>query len=168
MTGKESGINREKNFVSCIIYIHNAQDHIESFLSMIIGVMEDNFENSEIICVNDHSDDKSTDVIKEVSGRASSTGISIVNLSYFHGLEAAMNAGMDLAIGDFVFEFDKPVMDFEPDVIMQVYRHSLTGFDIVSASSDRKQRMSSGLFYFLFDIFHHVFFFRGKNLFIVI
>lgn len=151
MTGTSATINKEKNFVSCIIYVHNAEAFIGSFLSMIIKVMEDNFENSEIICVNDHSDDGSVELIKKTGSMAVTTGISLVNLSSFHGLEAAMNAGMDLAIGDFVFEFDKPVSDFEPGVIMQVYRHSLTGYDIVSASPDTKQKVSSGLFYHFFD-----------------
>ncbi len=52
-------------------------------------------------------------------------------MGYSHGLEASMNAGIDLSIGDFVFEFDSCFMDFDPDVIMQVYRKSLQGFDIV-------------------------------------
>ena len=151
MTGTFATINKEKNFVSCIIYVHNAEAFIGSFLSMIIKVMEDNFENSEIICVNDHSDDRSVELIRETGSKAGTTGISLVNLSSFHGLETAMNAGMDLAIGDFVFEFDKPVPDFDPRVIMEVYRHSLTGYDIVSASPDMKQKVSSGLFYHFFD-----------------
>ena len=99
--------NKEKNFVSAVIYVHNAENRIEQFLSAIIDVMEHNFEHSEIICVNDCSDDESVSIIKKVSDRASSTSVSVINMSFFHGLELAMDAGMDLAIGDFVFEFSK-------------------------------------------------------------
>ena len=64
-----------------------------------------------------------------------------------------MNAGVDLAIGDFVFEFDTTVLDFDKSEIMKVYRKSLEGFDIVSASPNRKQRLSSRAFYHVFERF---------------
>ena len=64
-----------------------------------------------------------------------------------------MDAGMDLAIGDFVYEFDNTYLDFDPEMIMKVYRHSLTGYDIVSASPDKKEKISSRLFYKVFDRF---------------
>ena len=56
--------NKEANFVSAVVYVHNAEERIGSFLEMLIRVLENNFENSEIICVNDCSDDKSVDAIK--------------------------------------------------------------------------------------------------------
>lgn len=145
--------NKEKNFVSAVIYVHNAESRIEKFLDVVINVMENNFEHSEIICVNDCSDDESVSVIKKVSERASSTSVSVINMSFFHGLELAMDAGMDLAIGDFVFEFDNTNLDFNPEMIMKIYRHSLTGFDIVSASPDKRERLSSKVFYKVFDKF---------------
>lgn len=143
--------NKEKNFVSSIIYVHNAEKRLERFLKTIIDVMETNFEHSEIICVNDSSDDNSAEIIKNISEKAVSSSISVVNMSFFHGLELSMNAGIDLAIGDFVFEFDNTVLDFKPDVIMDIYRKSLEGFDIVSASSDRKEKITSKLFYRVYD-----------------
>lgn len=149
-------VNKEKNFVSAVIYVHNAENRIENFLRMVIGVMEENFEHSEIICVNDCSNDNSLSIIKKVSSSASETSISVINLSYFHGLEMAMNAGVDMSIGDFVFEFDNTYQDFEPSVIMDIYRHSLKGFDIVSASPDKKERLSSKLFYTVFDKFNDI------------
>ena len=144
-------ISKEKNFASAVIYVHNAENRIENFLRVIIKAMEDNFEHSEIICVNDASDDNSLNLIKKTSEAASSTSISVINMSYFHGLELAMNAGVDMSIGDFVFEFDNTYLDFEPSVIMDIYHHSLTGYDIVSASADRKERFTSKIFYKLFD-----------------
>jgi dolichol-phosphate mannosyltransferase len=115
--------------------------------------LEENFEHSEIICVNDDSLDGSLEQIKEVSKQARTTSVSVVNMSYFHGLEAAMNAGMDLSIGDFVFEFDHTVMDFEKEEIMNVYRRSLQGYDIVSAVPNRKERITSRIFHHVFDRF---------------
>lgn len=143
--------NKEKNFVSAVIYVHNAEKRIENFLKTVIEVLESNFENSEIICVNDSSEDESPALIKKVSQKVSSTSISIINMSYFHGLELAMNAGRDMAIGDFVFEFDNTYLDFEPALVMKVYYHMQEGYDIVSASVERRERLSSRLFYKVFD-----------------
>lgn len=145
--------NKEKNFASAIIYVHNAEDRIEEFLRTIVREMEDDFEHSEIICVNDFSDDTSLLKIKEVATIAATTSVSVINMSYFHGLEMAMNAGCDMAIGDFVFEFDNTYLDFNPEMIMKIYRHSLEGFDIVSASPDTRERFTSRMFYAVFDRF---------------
>lgn len=143
--------NKEKNFVSAIIYVHNAEERIDKFLKTIIEVMENNFEYSEIICVNDASEDASLKIIKENSKTATATSISIVNMSYFHGLEIAMNAGVDMSIGDFVFEFDNTYIDFDSQVIMEIYNTSLKGYDIVSASSEKKENITSKLFYKVFE-----------------
>ncbi len=148
--------NKEKNFVSSVIYVHNAEKRIEKFLKTIIEIMETNFEHSEIICVNDCSEDKSTDIIRECSKGTEKTCISVVNMSFFHGLELAMDAGVDLSIGDFVFEFDSTVLDFQPSMIISVYKHALEGYDIVSASPDKKSRISSRLYYKVFDKFSDV------------
>lgn len=143
--------NKEKNFVSSVIYVHNAEKRIKSFLKSIIEIMETNFEHSEIICVNDSSDDESAKIIKEISEIAVGTSISIVNMSCFHGLELSMKAGIDMAIGDFVFEFDNTILDFGCDTVMDVYKKSLEGYDIVSASANRKEKVTSKLFYSVFD-----------------
>ena len=145
--------NKEKNFVSAIIYVHDAENSIEQFLRTIIEVMENNFEHSEIICVNDFSNDKSLAKIKNISNIANLTSVSVINLSHFHGLEMAMSAGMDLAIGDFVFEFDNTILDFNPDEIMKIYMRSLSGFDIVTASPDKPEAFSSKMFYKVFKSF---------------
>lgn len=145
--------DKQKSFVSAVIYIHNTEKEIEAFLKTVINTLENNFENSEIICVNDNSMDDSVQIIKKVATIASTASVSILNMSYYHGIEGAMNAGMDLAIGDFVFEFDSVVNEFGEDEIMSVYQKALTGYDIVSASPDRKQKISSKLFYYVFDKF---------------
>lgn len=148
--------NGEKNFVSAVVYVHDAEKQIGVFLSRLIEVMETNFEHSEIICVNDSSQDNSIDIIRELGKNCQQTSISVVNLSFFHGLELAMNAGNDLAIGDFVFEFDSPYMDYETDLIMRIYRRALEGYDVVSAVPDVREKWTSRIFYKIFDRFAHM------------
>lgn len=145
--------NKEKNFVSAVIYVHNAENRIQKFLKPVIETMEENFEHSEIILVNDYSGDGSVERIRELSSKVSSVSISVLNMSFYHGIELAMNAGVDLAIGDFVFEFDSTVPDFNKSDIIKVYKRALEGYDIVSASPDTKQKISSKVFYYVFDRF---------------
>ena len=56
-----------------------------------------------------------------------------------------MDAGIDMSIGDFVFEFDNTTLDFDSEMIMTIYYRSLKGYDIVSASPDRKGKFTSSL-----------------------
>lgn len=149
-------VNKEKNFVSAVIYVHNSEKQIDNFLKTVVSVLEENFEKSEIICVNDFSDDGSVGQIKKISDSVKKAAISILNMSHFHGTEIAMNAGVDLSIGDFVFEFDSTNMDFDKSEIMKVYKKSLEGFDIVSASPSKAKRTSSSLFYYAFNKFSNL------------
>lgn len=144
-------MNKEQNFVSAVVYVHNAEKRLPAFLEAVMGGLEQNFEHSEIICVNDASEDDSQKIIRELAAKAEHTSVSLINMSYFHGVELAMDAGVDLAIGDFVFEFDRTVLNFDPQVIMQVYRRSLEGYDIVSALPDQRERLSSRIFYRIFE-----------------
>ena len=50
---KEAIQNKEKNFVSCVLYLHNDGKNIREFLKTVCGAMEQNFEKYEIVCVND-------------------------------------------------------------------------------------------------------------------
>lgn len=143
--------NKEKNFISVVIYVHNAQKQIEAFLRGITQVIGNHFEHSEIICVDDFSADNSNLIIKKVSKEISHSSISILHMSYFHGTEAAMSAGVDLAIGDFVLEFDTMMPNLNQEAVMQVYYKSLEGYDIVSASPKSPQKMSAKIFYKLLN-----------------
>ena len=149
-------LNKEKNFVSAVIYVHNAEHRVFEFVDAVISVLTTNFEHSEVICVNDFSSDRSIEQIRKIKIDPTLISISVVNMSYYHGVEKAMNAGTDIAIGDFVFEFDDTVLDFAPETIMLVYRKALEGNDIVSASPDKGLKFTSRLFYKAFDRFSNL------------
>lgn len=145
--------NREKKFVSAVIYVRDCDIRIETFLKNIICVLAENFTSSEIICVNDCSRDTSVEKIKRLGAAAENAGISvtIVNMSCFHGLELSMNAGRDLAIGDYVFEFDNTYPDWTPNDVMTVYNRAMQGYDIVSAAPKKGQSFASTVFYCIFQ-----------------
>ena len=140
---------KQKTFVSAVAYVRNAEKEIEGFLKTLYGVLGANFEKFEIICVNDASADKSKDVIKGLAGSFESCMLSVLNMGHYHGVETAMIAGVDLAIGDFVFEFDSVISDYAPELIMQVYERSLQGYDIVSCGGST--RAASRIFYSVYN-----------------
>lgn len=142
--------NKEKNFISAVVYVHNDEASIEGFLTQLRDVLFENFEKFEIICVNDASTDQSADVMRKVARTCENCVFTILKMSYCQGLELCMNAGVDLAIGDFVLEFDHNFVDYEKQTILDVYYRALQGFDIVAASNQR-QRLASRMFYGLFN-----------------
>lgn len=141
---------KEKNFLSAVVYVNNDENGIKPFLIQLIDTLETNFEKYEIICVNDASRDQSASIVREIAKTKGHGIVSLINMSYHQGLEPSMNAGVDLAIGDFVFEFDYITMDYDPDLIMTVYQQSLKGSDIVAAST-KQRRISSSIFYAVFN-----------------
>ena len=143
-------IIKQQIFASAIVYVNDVENTIENFLNRLYGVLHDNFEKFEIICVNDASRDSSKEIIRNLAGSFENCMLSVVNMSFYQGIEIAMRSGVDLAIGDFVFEFDGMDMDYEPSLIMESYNRSLQGFDIVSCGSDSR-RFTSKLFYKIYN-----------------
>ena len=106
---------KEQSFISAVVYVRNNEKHIGAFLNNLTLFLQDNYANSEIVCVNDGSADDSVIEIRNAADKAGNTSICIINMGYFHGLELAMNAGVDIAIGDFVIEFEKQI-----DLILEI------------------------------------------------
>lgn len=146
-------LTKEKNFISAVMYVHNDADAVKEFTQKVYETLKKNFLKFELIFVNDASTDNSVDIIREVTSGFEGCATSILSMSYHQGTEMAMNAGIDLSIGDFVYEFDSILMDYETDMIFNLYKESLKGFDIVSASPKNGQRLSSKFFYKVFNKF---------------
>lgn len=143
---------KENKFVSLVVYLHNSEDEILFFLQKIIPIFEDNFSQFELICVDDACTDATVDVLKNyLEEKQISVMVNIIHMSFFHGLESAMNAGRDLAIGDFIYEFDDIFIDYPEKLLLEVYRKVLDGNDIVSAGTRRNLRVSSKIFYSLYN-----------------
>ena len=123
------------------------------FLKTVNTLLKENFEKYEIVCVNDCSTDGTVKAVEAFCEEHSVKSLTLINTSFFQGVESAMVAGVDISIGDFVFEFDSPMVDYEADMIMSVYRKSLEGNDIVFAIPNGAGRFTSKLFYNLFNRF---------------
>lgn len=143
-------IEKESNFVSVVVYCRNNEHFIQDLLEILYRVFESRFEKFEFIIANDASTDRSIEIIKNVASSKENNTISIINMSYFQGVEKSMNAGVDHAIGDYIFEFDRVEVDYRDELVFEVYKHALTGYDIVSARNN-KRKVTSKMFYWLLN-----------------
>ena len=114
--------NREHKFVSAVMYLHNDAAYIDMFLSMITQELAALFDKYELIFVNDASSDDGIAKIYDFfeHTKMDSQMVSIIQMSHYQGQEAAMNVGRDLAIGDFVFEFDNLFIDYPKTLIRKI------------------------------------------------
>ena len=143
---------KEKKFISLVVYLHNVEAYVKYFLNAVIPICEKHFQEFEIVCVDDGCSDGTIEVLKDyLEENKVRAMVNVIHMSFFHGLESAMNAGRDIAIGDFVFEFDDIFVDYDPDMILKTYEKLMEGNDIVAARSKGKVRLSSRVFYALYN-----------------
>ena len=117
MGDKQIMNKKEKKFISLVVYLHDVASYVKYFLDTVLPVCEENFEQYELVCVDDACTDGTVEVLREyVESRQLKMMVNVVHMSFFQGLESAMNAGRDIAIGDFVFEFDDIFVDYESTV----------------------------------------------------
>lgn len=147
MSAKETG------FVSCVVYVHNNEKELEHFLETVYPVFERQFSRYEFLFVDDDSSDKSADIVRAFFTAKGSCAVTVVSMGYYHGTEMAMAAGTDLAIGDFIYEFDCVRTDYPPELIADVFRKMLEGYDIVGAHPSRSGNWKSSVFYKIFNHF---------------
>lgn len=139
-------ISKEKNFISIVTYAKNDEKSIGKFLKDIDSLMSEKFEAYEFIIVNDASTDQTKEAIERNSDTINGNLI-VIDLAWEHGLEKGILAGIDIAIGDFLIEFDNADINYSLDTIMSAYYKCLEGYDIVAVSPNEKLKTSSKLFY---------------------
>lgn len=145
---------KENNFISLVLYFYNIdEEKVMSLPQKISAGLISNFKNYEIIIVNDGENTKKVDkFVKELNKYTAHNTISIINFSSYVGIEKAMIAGDDLAIGDYIFEFDMLNADFSQNMLMEAYRTALKGNDIVSVLPIKAHNsLSASLFYTLYN-----------------
>lgn len=144
-----NNIQKEKTFISAVVYLHNDGKAALDFFEKIDSALDDKFQNFEYVVVDDACADDTVSAIKEWA-RGRKAPLTILHLSLYHGVEDAMNAGIDVAIGDFVYEFDSTQMPYDKALIIDAYRYSLEGNDVVCVCPKHINR-SSSLFYKIFN-----------------
>lgn len=144
---------KESKFISAVVYMHNVANDIGAFLKALVSQLETNFWKYEIILVDDASVDGSDRVVENVIKEIKDAKIvSLVKMGYFQGIEMAMSAGVDLAVGDYVYQFDTIYADYDWEMLMSAYRSVLSGVDIVMVGPSTISGFGSRVFYRIFNL----------------
>ena len=145
--------NKEKNFISAVVYLHNDGVRVVKFFKMLTEQLDAHFEQYELIAVDDACTDDTVSLLRDWA-RDLTKPLTFLHMSLFQRLEPCMNAGLDASIGDYVYEFDTTDTPYPADMIFAAYQTALTGSDIVSVCPNRTNG-TSRLFYGVFNANSH-------------
>lgn len=97
--------------VSVVMPVYNVEKFVEKAIN---SVLNQSYENFELILVNDKSTDKSLEILKKYEEKDSR--IKVVDKPVNEGLGYARNSGMEVATGDYIYFIDSD--DYvEPNLI---------------------------------------------------
>ncbi len=138
--------------VSCVVPALNEARSLRILLPMLIVLLRDAFASWEIIVVDDGSADETPDFMSEYCQRDSR--VRYLQLSRNFGKEAALSAGLELAMGQVVVTLDAD-LQHPPALIARMVAHWEQGADMVYAVREARaderllKRIGTRLFYFL-------------------
>lgn len=111
------------NKISIIVPCYNEEEVLKIFYDKIVEVSEKVDAEFEYIFVDDGSQDKTLEILKEYSKK--DKRVRFISFSRNFGKEAAMYAGLKESTGDYVAIMDADLQD-PPDLIPEMYETLLT------------------------------------------
>ena len=146
---RDNSVNKEHNFISAVVYTSSDNDQTITFFRQLYAILNAHFLQYEIVAVNANDAPNNNIQLKEWA-KGIDKPLTVVNMSLHQPHEQCMNAGLDITIGDYVYEFDSVDMPYEPEIIWQAYVTAMQGNDVVSVCPQQVSG-SSKLFYTLFN-----------------
>ncbi|WP_283153703.1 glycosyltransferase family 2 protein [Guptibacillus hwajinpoensis] len=135
---------------SIIIPMYNEEEVIVEAYRRLKKVMNEIGEPYELIFVNDGSQDRSLEIVKDYSEWDKK--VKVIDLSRNFGHQIAITAGMDYASGDAVVVIDADLQD-PPELIKQMIHKWKEGYEVVYAKRTKRKgetffkRVTASLFY---------------------
>ena len=149
----------QKN-ISIIVPIYNEELSLNSLYDEIKTAISNDFNEYEIIFIDDGSNDSSFDVINKLASNDSN--IISIKLNRNYGKSDALNEGFKLAKYDYVVTLDADLQD-DPNEIIKLVKTLDEGWDCVSGwKKNRKDPYSKTIPSFFFNSFIN--FFSGLKL----
>ncbi len=137
---------KRHEFVSAVMYFERGADpdDCRDLVRLVASFLREGFSVAEIVAV----DDTGQRILDGLDLDALSCPIRIVELAHHHGPEAGMVAGLERAVGDWVFEIEGSTGGFTSVELWEMFEKALSGKDIVALIPAAPPR-SSRLFYWL-------------------
>lgn len=134
-----------ENYVSLVAVISNDADILIDRIRRLEQVLKENFKYYEFVFVDNHSADDSLKVLKSMDMKC-----TVVELAQRHKLPQAVMAGIDAAIGDYVFEIEDLSVEIDFNLLIDMYETCQQGNDFVFLTPGNSSAMSR-LFYRLLN-----------------
>jgi dolichol-phosphate mannosyltransferase len=137
---------KRHEFVSVVMYFERGAqlDRCVALVGLMAGFLREGFSVAEIVVV----DDTGEGLVRVLDLEALACPIRVVELAHHHGPEAGMVAGLERAVGDWVFEIEGSTGGFTSIELWEMFEKALEGRDIVALVPSAPPR-SSRLFYWL-------------------
>ncbi len=126
--------------VSVVIPIHNEEKNLLALYDRLVKVLEARPEPFEIVLVDDASDDRSLDLLRNLA--ATDPRLKVVRLRRQFGQTAALAAGFEQARGEMIVAMDGD-LQHDPEDIPRLLGKLEEGYDI--ASGWRAERVDNAL-----------------------
>jgi len=132
----------DKKTITIIIPIFNEEKNIPVLFSRLEKV-RNTIQNLKFryLFINDGSNDKSFDILKEISLNNSS--VSVISFTRNFGHQNALSCGLEHSDSDYVVTIDSDLQD-PPELIIEMYNLITNDFDVVYAQ--RKKRDGESFF----------------------
>lgn len=136
--------------ISVVVPVYNEKEVLPDFHERITQVLDHLSLDSEIIYVNDGSQDNTLSILNKI--REQDMRVAIVDLSRNFGKEIAMTAGLHKAEGDAVVVIDADLQD-PPELIPQLIDEWQNGYDVIYAKRAKREgesafkKLTAHLFY---------------------
>lgn len=139
----------ESNFASAVIYVDTIACSYPKNAVRLADEFASIFKSYEIIVVDDEC---ASDAVELLIAELVRHPVSIVHMGHQQGQEAAMNAGVDASIGDYIFEIDD-LGAFDVSFVQAAYEKAMKGADIVNGVYESGSSPRGRLFYSTFNRF---------------
>lgn len=150
-----------KRMVSLICPVYNEAKCIEAFYEALTAEIERLPDYQfEVICIDDGSDDASLDLLLGLA--KADSRFKVIELSRNFGKEAALTAGIDVALGELVIPFDSDLQDPPSLIGRLIQAWEENDVDVVLAKRSNRQvdklskRVSAAAFYDTYNFLAHI------------
>lgn len=123
------------SLLSVVVPTYNEEQGIEEFHKRLSAALPQGFEHTEILFVNDGSQDKTQEKLEILRRR--DARVRIVEFSRNFGHQIAIKAGIDHSRGDAVVVIDADLQD-PPELIPEMVKKWREGYDVVYAVRSRR------------------------------
>lgn len=114
--------------VSIVVPVYNEEESIEIFIKEVEEKTKSLPLEKIFYFVNDGSTDKTLKIIKKLAEKRDD--IQYISFSRNFGKEAALLAGLEVAVGDFVTIMDVDLQD-PPEMLPEMFEKLQEGYDVV-------------------------------------